>query len=497
MRGRTLAVLLLAALLGSAAGSPATAAGDGGGGLFGLSPADEQRLGQQENEKVMAEFGGPYGDPKLQDYIRSVGERVHAASPIRDQKVTYTLLDSDIVNAFSIPGFVYVSRGLLPLAQNEAQLAGVLGHETGHIVAHHVAQRYERTQMASVLGGLAQIAGGLLGGYVGGNSGAQIGAQVFGQGANLYGTYVLQGYSREQEFEADQLGIRFLEGAGYDPRAMVTFLQQLEANEQLEAKEGQASNVPDWLRDHPRTPDRVAAASETAAKATPGARQQDRERFLAAIDGMVYGDDPAQGFVRGRTFEHPQLGFRFTAPEGFTLQNTPAAVQGQDSRGRVMQFTMGKGQGGDPASYLQNDWTKQTRVRDVRPFRAGSLDAADGVAQVKINDQPAEALLVAIAGGGDTFYRFIFSDLHGLSREDVTDFEASAKTFQKLAPNEAADIKPLRIKIHTVRKGETQESLGRQMAVDKQPLDTFRVINGLKPDEPLQPGDAVKLVVRG
>ena len=247
--------------------------------------------------------------------------------------------------------------------------------------------------------------------------------------------------------------------------------------------------MPDWLRDHPRTPDRVAAAaSETAAKATPGARQQDRERFLAAIDGMVYGDDPAQGFVRGRTFEHPQLGFRFTAPEGFTLQNTPAAVQGQDSRGRVMQFTMGKGQGGDPASYLQNDWTQQTRVRDVRPFRAGSLDAAGGVAQVKINDQPAEALLVAIAGGGDTFYRFIFSDLHGLSREDVADFEASAKTFQKLAPNEAADIKPLRIKIHTVRKGETQESLGRQMAVDKQPLDTFRVINGLKPDEPLQPG---------
>jgi predicted Zn-dependent protease len=278
---------------------------------------------------------------------------------------------------------------------------------------------------------------------------------------------------------------------------MATFLQQLEANEQLEAKEGQTSKVPDWLRDHPRTPDRVAAASETAANATPGARERDRERFLAEIDGLVYGDDPKQGIVRGRTFEHPDLGFRFTAPEGFTLANTPAAVQGQDGQGRVMQFTMGKGQGGDPESYLQNDWTRQTRVRDVHTFRAGGLEAAEGIAEVKINDQPAEALLVAIAGGGDTFYRFIFADLNGLSRQDVGDFEASAKTFQKLGPGEASAVKPLRIQIHTVRSGETQESLGREMAVDKLPLDTFRVLNGLKPDDPLRPGDAVKLVVKG
>jgi predicted Zn-dependent protease len=497
MTRKALAALLLAASVGLAQPGPA-AAQDRGGGLLGMSPEEEARLGEQENAKVAAEFGGPYKDEKLQAYITSVGERLHAATPIRDQKLTFTLLDSDIINAFSIPGYVYVSRGLLAYARDEAELAGVLGHEIGHIVAHHTAQRYQRTQMASVLGGLAQIAGGLLGGYLGGNTGAQLGAQVTGTGAGLFGTYVLQGYSREQEFEADQLGIRFLEAAGYEPRAMESFLEQLEANEQLEAKEGQAANVPTWLRDHPRTPDRVLAASQAAAKASPNAREQGRERFLTQIDGLVYGDDPAQGFVRGRTFEHPELRFRFTAPEGFTLRNSPAAVIGQDGQGRVMQFTMTQGRAGDPSAYLANEWGSKAGVRDVRSFRAGSLEAADGIAQVRVNDQPTEALMVAIAGEGGTFYRLVFADMrNGLSRQDVADFEASAKTLQRLAPNEVNGIKPLRVQIHTVRSGETQESLGQKMAVDKLPLDTFRVINGLKPDDRLQPGDAVKLVVRG
>jgi predicted Zn-dependent protease len=279
---------------------------------------------------------------------------------------------------------------------------------------------------------------------------------------------------------------------------MASFLGQLAANDELETRlTGRKESTPGWLRSHPRTADRLTRATEAAAADTPGAREQDKERFLAAIDGLVYGDDPAQGFVRGRTFEHPDLGFRFTAPPGFTLRNTPQAVVGGDRQGRVMNFDMGQGTSSDPATYLQREWAKETRVGDLQSFRAGSVAAAAGTAQVQINKAPAEALLVALEGEGQQFYRFVFANTKGLTRDDIADFETSAKSFQRLAKDEASAIKPARIRIHTVRSGDTQESVARQMEVDQLPLDTFRVLNGLQAEQKLEPGQALKVIVKG
>jgi predicted Zn-dependent protease len=492
------ALLLVATMTCGSGGLPTALAQERGNSIF-MSPAQEAEIGREQHEQVLAQFGGLYGDKKLQQYVTGIGDRLKNVTPLKDQKFTFSLLNSDVVNAFALPGgYVYVTRGLLALARDEAELAGVLGHEIGHVVARHTAQRYDRNVWGQLGTVGAQVLGGLLGGYLGGDIGARLGSQVGGQAGALGAQVYVQGFSREQEFEADELGVTYLQAAGYEPRAMASFLGQLAANDELETRlTGRKESTPGWLRSHPRTADRLTRATEAAAADTPGAREQDKERFLAAIDGLVYGDDPAQGFVRGRTFEHPDLGFRFTAPPGFTLRNTPQAVVGGDRQGRVMNFDMGQGTSSDPATYLQREWAKETRVGDLQSFRAGSLSAAAGTAQVQINKAPAEALLVALEGEGQQFYRFVFANTKGLTRDDIADFESSAKSFQRLAKDEASAIQPLRIRIHTVRSGDTQESVARQMEVDQLSLDTFRVLNGLQAEQKLELGQALKVIVKG
>jgi predicted Zn-dependent protease len=499
-RWSPLAALVVAACL--ALGAPPAAGQQRGGADAPGITAEEAQLGREQHAKVLAQFGGTYEDPKLRAYVEEVGQRLLDATEFKDQDFTFTLLNSDVVNAFALPGgYVYVSRGLLALARDEAELAGVMGHEIGHVRARHTASRMKRAGWGQGLALGAQVLGGLLGGYLGGDTGAQLGAQVGGQAGALGAQAWVQGFSREQEFEADQLGIQNLEAAGYEPRAMASFLGQLRANDALETqltgtREGAA---PGWLRSHPRTEERVARASEVSAQENPGSREQDRERFMAAIDGMVYGDDPAQGFVRGRTFEHPELGFRFTAPEGFTLKNTPTAVIGQDRQGRVMNFDMAKGRSADPEAFIAREWGKDGKVENVQPLQLrGGLEGAAGFAQVQINKRPAEAMLVAVAAGDGQFYRFMFADPRGLDRADVGDFEAAAGSLQRLAGGEGdGGTKPLRIDVHTVRSGETQEAVARLMQVEQLPLETFRVINGLEEGQELRAGEPVKVIVRG
>jgi predicted Zn-dependent protease len=498
---KLLAASALAAALALGAPPPADAQQRGGGRDAPGITQEEAQLGREQHEKVLAQFGGPYEDPELRAYVEEVGQRLLDATEFRGEDFTFTLLNSDVVNAFALPGgYVYVSRGLLALARDEAELAGVMGHEIGHVRARHTASRMQRAGLGQLGAVGAQVLGGLLGGYLGGDVGARLGAQVGGQAGALGAQAWVQGFSREQEFEAAQLGIQNLKDAGYDPRAMASFLGQLRANDQLEAAtSGSREAVPGWLRSHPRTEERVARASEVAAEEAPGAREQDRERFLAAIDGMVYGDDPAQGFVHGRTFEHPELGFRFTAPEGFVLKNTPAAVIGQDRQGRIMQFDMARGRSSDPEAFVAREWGKGGQVQNVQPLRLRSgLDAAAGFAQVEVNRRQAEAMLVAIEAGGEgQFYRFMFADTRGLDRADVRDFEAAAGSFQRLSKDDASAFRPLRIEIHTVRPGETQEDVARLMAVEQLPLETFRVINGLQEGQELRAGEKVKVIARG
>ncbi len=250
--------LLLAAALAGASCSTNPATGERQFTAL-LSPEKEQALGAQEHPKVMAEFGGPYENAQVQAYVDRLGQRLAAKTEIPDLKYTFTVLDSEIVNAFALPGgYVYITRGLMALANNEAQLAGVIGHEIAHITARHTAERYSQ-------GTLAQV-GAVLAGVFGGQ---QIG-QVAAQGAQL----VLAGWSRGQELEADTLGIRYMADSGFDPREMSSFLDTMGRHAQLQAllagQPGAADSF-SYLQTHPPTTERVEKASAAAA-AREGAR---------------------------------------------------------------------------------------------------------------------------------------------------------------------------------------------------------------------------------
>ncbi len=456
-----------------------------------LDPQEEIALGREEHPKALQRFGGSYDDPVLQAFIDRIGRQLVSVSELPELTFTFTVLDSEIVNAFALPGgYIYISRGLLALAENEAEVAGVLGHEIGHVTARHSAQRYDRAIGGQLGAGAATIIGGILLG----DAGAQLGQQLGGVGAQAY----VQGFSREQEFQADQLGIRYLTRAGYDPRAMATFLEKLQAQTALQQRVSGRSgqSVPDWLSSHPRTEARVVEAANSAAEDAPAARTLDPNDFFNAIDGMIYGQSPEQGFVVGRRFEHPVLRFTFEAPVGFELQNTSSAVMGSGPGNAVVQFTGAQLPPGQDAFGYLNQLLRNANVRVLDPTRIDGHEAALAVADVAIDNRPGQAVIGAIEHAPGEAYRFIFFVPGTIGGNQVREFEEAIRSFDSLTQAEAAAIQPLRIDIVTMRPGDTVQSLSTRMAIDHGEA-YFRLLNGLDTGGLIQPGDPVKLVVRG
>ncbi len=288
-----------------------------------VSPAHAQTTPSPEQAvaEVARQFGGAYDDPALQNYVASIGQLIVATTPMANQKFTFTVLNSPIVNAFSMPGgYVFVTRGLLALANNEAELAGVFGHEIGHITAHHAEQRERRSTWAQ----LGAVGAGLLGAVLGKQQAGELASQIVGTGGMAW----VQKYSRDQEFQADQLGVRYISAAGYDAQSMASFLRSLEAETEFE---NQLAGRPlgeqgfDMMADHPNTPDRVQRALAEARAERPHAAV-DHEIYLKKIDRVVYGEDPRNGVLRKRVYYHPTLHFAFAVPPDFQVLNGETQV---------------------------------------------------------------------------------------------------------------------------------------------------------------------------
>ena len=495
---RTLAASLLSAfvLTGAAGCTTNPATGESSFTAF-MSPAQEKQVGAEQHPKLVQEFGGAYDDPKAAAYVERVGQSLARHSEVQDIQYSFTVIDDDGINAFALPGgYIHVTRGLLALASNEAELAGVLGHEIGHVTARHAAQRYSTTTATSlgigVLGILGAIAGlpapvaDLAGG------GLQTGAAVY-----------LQSYSRDQELEADRLGIRYMTAAGYDPDAMVSFFRKLDVYSRLEAEkvgDPSAGDRFDIMASHPRTADRVQQAAQLAASGRTPGEELGRQRYLQAIDGIVYGDSPQQGFRRGRDFIHPGLRIAFRVPEGFVLKNGPQQVAAVGPDGALIVFNA------DPRSdvarrvpdmptYLTQVWAAKIQLAGVQRFQVDGMEAATGTARLQTKSGVADVRLAAIRGGdADRIWRFIF-----LSRPDATArlqgaFRSTAASFRQFSAQEAAAVKPWRIDVVSVKPGDTPETLASRMAVDSYQLETFRVLNGLAAGDRLAPGVPVKIV---
>ena len=454
-----------------------------------MSPEQEKQVGADEHPKILARFGGVYDDPEIGAYVASIGGRLVAHSDTPQGEFRFTVLNSPVVNAFALPGgYVYVTRGLIALANNEAELAGVIAHEIGHVTARHSAQRYSR----SVLFGLGAFA-----------LGALFGSDIVGQIAQVGSELYLQGYSRDQEFEADTLGVRYLGRTGYAPQAQAAFLQSLNDYSALMntiAGKAGAEREFDLFATHPRTADRVQRAIQEAGT-QPQSPIWRRDDFLDRVNGMLYGDDPAQGFIRGRTFSHPALRFTFTVPEGFRLINTDKAVMAPGPNGAMIQFDhetdARKVQAArDPADYLVRIWAPKLGLRNVEAITVNGMPAATGWNQIQGQNGPVDVRLVAIRFDARTFYRFLFVTPPNLTRQLDAGLQRTTYGFRALSPQEAAALKPLKLAVLPVRAGDTVERLAARMP-DHQDhkLEQFRVLNGLRQGDTVTPGQRVKLVV--
>jgi len=458
--------------------NPAT--GESSFTLF-MSPSDEVRVGAQEHPKILARFGGVYDDPDLGGYVAEIGGRLVANSEMPNFPFTFTVLNSPEVNAFALPGgYVYVTRGLVALANSEAELAGVIGHEIGHVVARHTAQRYSQAVAAGV--GAA-----LLGAVVG--SDAQQIAQL---GSELY----LAGFSREQEFQADELGVRYLKNAGYESYAMADFLEQLSRNKSLQEKILE-DDLPDadFFSTHPNTPDRVARARAAGA---PGTTR--RDALLDTVSGLIFGDDPSQGLVRGPRFSHPDLGLTFEAPPGFKLINTQQAVYARKKNTAIVRFDVARRDEThpDPRIYLTEIWAPRVRLSDIERITINGLPAATAAARVSgsLDDYrgPLDARFVAVQFPSNRLYRLLFLSRPESTAGLETDFQRMTFSLRTLSSTEAAQLVPLTVEVLDVRPGATTESLAVGLPFPDLKVERFRVLNGFDPGDQPVPGERVKII---
>lgn len=465
------------------------------GGLQGQGPNRQisqsaaQQAAQQHPE-IIQEFGGTVNATRA-SYVSSVGNRVAAQSGIAgggSGAYRFTALNSPVLNAFAVPGgYIYITRQLMGLMNDEAELASVLGHEVGHVAANHSAGRQQQGLLSQILSvGAAVLTGS-----------SQIG-QLIGQVSQLR----LLSYSRNQEFEADDLGIRYMTGAGYDPTAAVSLLASLGAADALNARASGRNDqrtTPSWARTHPLSADRVARAQRAAqATGAAGRGTRNRDQYLAIVDGIFVDDDPAQGVIDGREFRHPDLRLRFAIPQGYTMQNGTRAVSITGSNGQA-QFTGGSFNG-DLGSYIEQAFRSLAGQQAQIPFAQprsttiNGIPAAYSTARVNTQQGQVDVSIFAYRWDSNTAYHFATITPAG---SGLGPFQSMVQSVTRLTAAQAATIRPRVIDIVTVRAGDTVQSLANRMAYSDLQVERFLTINGLSAGARLTPGQKVKVVVYG
>jgi predicted Zn-dependent protease len=434
---------------------------------------------EREHERILASYGGSYDDPKLEALIGKLVDRLVAASDHPEQPYRVTILNSGAVNAFALPtGQLYVTRGLVALASDTSELSSVLSHEMAHVLSKHAAIREDQAKQAAIV---ARVVTDM-------SNDPDVTAFTLAKSK-----LTMASFSRTQEFEADDMGVAISARAHFDPYGASRFLTSMERNAELKA--GKTSLDPraqDFLSSHPATPERVQRAQAAAKQYTsPDNTERDREDYLSAIDNIVFGEDPSEGFVRGRRFLHPKLGFTFQAPESFTLDNTAQAVIGvREGGAQAMRFdvvrvppeqTLG--------DYLNSGWMDNVDKTQTEELTINGFPAASTVAQ---GDQ-WQFRVYALKFGGDV-YRFIFATRQK-STESDRNVRETVNSFRRLTLDEIQAARPLRIKVITVQPGDTVDSLSHRMSGVDRPTERFRILNGLDARAQVKVRDRVKIVV--
>lgn len=452
----------------------------------GLTKDKEASLGAQEHEKILQQFGGAYDDPELSRYITSLGNLLVKTSETPNDKFTFTLLDSPVVNAFALPGgYVYLTRGLLALADDEAEIAGVTAHEIGHVTARHASQRYGRATATSIL------ATGV---------GILLGSQEAAAAANQVGAMALQSYSRDQEFQADLLGVRYLSRGGFEPEGMADFLTKLQSDSRLNAKiagNPEAADEFNIMQTHPRTADRIQRAIAQAGEKPVKDPIVGRDVFLSKIDGMIYGDGPSQGFTRGREFLHPELRFAFEVPLKYRIINRPDKVIAQHPDSSVIVFQ----QGSKPANlslseYLRRGPGAKRSLQNIEQIEINGMDAVTAQTRVEGPQGEHDWRFTTIQYDEKTLYNFLFVTRPEATGAQALGLKRTTYSFRKLSAQEAGELKPKRLQIYTVKAGDTSTKIAERFPFEDFRLARFATLNGLDPKKPLKAGQKVKIIVQ-
>ncbi|KAF2991682.1 Beta-barrel assembly-enhancing protease [Methylocystis sp. MJC1] len=457
------------------------------GQLFGPTPTPPTRpaslktdnRSSVQHKELLAQFGGEYQAAAAERYLNDILVKLAQASETPGQTAyKVTILNTPVVNAFALPsGNLYVTRGLLALAGDASEAAAVMAHEIAHVTLRHSALRAEKEREAALISQAATV----------------IQSRQKGEEERSKQRLSVASFSRQQEIDADETGVRVIARAGYDPYGAARFLTALGRSSELRAAlYGKRKDSGfDITSTHPSTPERVTRAIGIARQiGAPGIGNRDRVGYLAAINGVAFGDDPMEGFVRDRKFTHPRLRFAFTAPEGFLLENSSEAVFGvrQADNEALRLDTVKNPPSESLEAYVASGWVDGLLPSTVRKLDVNGLPAVTAVARAGEWN-----FRLAVIQSGDYLYRLIFA-AKALTDQAEREFMESIATFRRITPEEAREAHGLKLSIVTAGVGDSAESLAARMTTPNRPLEYFRLLNGLDENETIAAGERYKIV---
>lgn len=453
-----------------------------------LSEAEELAIGAQQDAEIRREMG-VYDDPELQRYVNDIGLQLARGSHRPNLPWSFTVVDNPAINAFALPGgYIYLTRGILAYLDDEAELAGVLGHEIGHVTARHAAQAYTRQAQAGI--GLA-----ILSIFVPST------APFTDLGSAGLSVLFLR-HGRNAELEADRLGVEYGSGAGYDPAGVPRFLATLARVNALSER-----GVPNWLSTHPDPGSRVVKADPVAGQfVSAAAKAVNRDRYLDRIRGMVFGDRVEDGIVRGNEFLHPLLRLGVKFPDGWEITNTPEAVMAQepgtDHFMVLQEVEQPLRQGGRQGMSIAETAVALMRragysVVEGRADRVNGNDAHIGVYRGNATDVGKVLMRAAHIAIGRQLYVVVgFAPEQEFEQVD-RDILPSVQTFRQLSAAEASRVRANRIDFYTVKAGDSWQSIAARQGKNFVNAATLAIMNDHEVHVQPSAGDRVKIVVAG
>jgi predicted Zn-dependent protease len=444
-----------------------------------LSEADEIKLGQKSDPSIVQMYG-VYEDEDLQKYLNELGQKMVKVSHRSHLKFEFKLMDSPVINAFAVPGgYVYITRGIMSYMNSEAELAGVVGHEIGHVTARHSAKQYSNAQVAQLGLGLGTIL-------------APEFAHYAGMAAQGIGLLFLR-FSRDNERQSDDLGVEYATRVGYDAREMSKFFHTLD---KMQSKSSQGG-LPDWFSTHPNPADRVVDVKKKAEEWRTKVNRTDlkinRNEYLNRINGLIFGENPRQGFVENNVFYHPDLKFKFPFPAGWKLTNLPTQVQivSADEKGAIL-FSLSSG---GTISDSFNDFVKQTqaKINEQKDLKVNGFTAKRSLVTLSGQSGPLKVLSYFIQKD-ENIYAF-----HGLTKEPffkelAAALEQPMAGFSVLANRAKLSVKPERIKIQKITKNMTLEATFKQYNVATDKMDELALVNGMDLKDKVPANTLIKIL---